>query len=73
MKIAENRIGGPFDYTVTGENDEQETVAAEELENRLDFLSRSYHLGREELLVEVSDLRRKISEKYNVKIGTTID
>ena len=73
MIIAENRIGGPFDYTVTGESEEQETAAAEELENRLDILSRSYFLKRAELLAEVSDIRRSISEKYNVKIGTTID
>lgn len=73
MMIAGNRIGGPFDYTVTGETAEQETAAAEELENRLDILSRSYFHKRAELLAEVSDIRRSISEKYNVKIGTTID
>jgi hypothetical protein len=70
MVIAENRIGGPFDYIVTGERESQ---AAKELENRLDFLSRSYNLRREELIVEISDLRRRIEQKYNVKIGTTLD
>lgn len=69
MLIAKNCIGGPFDYTVTGD---READAKKALEAKLDFLSRCYHLTGEALFVEISEARKSIEKDYDVVIGITI-
>lgn len=68
MKIVENQMGGLYDYTVTGE---QEEAAAAELEQRMARISREYHNPYR--LDDLADARRKVAEKYGVKIGATLD
>jgi len=73
MKIVENQFGGLFDYTVSGKKEEQ---AAEELESRMKYLQRLSavsHTRGEYILEDLSDIRRDVSEKYDVEIGTTLD
>lgn len=69
MIIVENKLGGLFDYTVTGE---RETEAAEELERELDFLARDAHRSGAELLTDLATARQDVERKYGVVIGTTV-
>lgn len=68
MKIAINHIGGLFDYIVEGV---LENKAAIELEQKLEFLSRSHLIGSG-LLTEIEDARRSVEENYGVTVRTTI-
>ena len=72
MKIAEN-VFGPFDYTVTGDREDE---AAAELERRLKNLDRSglrYPRPSAYTLEDIATIRREIAAKYGVIIGTTLD
>ena len=59
---------GLYHYEIIGEREKE---AADEMENKLDLLSRS-HYGGESYLVELSELRHSISEKYGVEISAEI-
>lgn len=69
MKIAENKIGGPFDYAVCGEREEE---AAAELEQRLEQISRDYNRPDSYIADDIAAARAVVSEKYGVTIKTTI-
>ena len=55
---------GLYHYEIIGHNEKE---AADEMERCLDFLRRS-HYGGEIYLDELSDIRHRISAKYDVEI-----
>ena len=65
MKYVESL--GPFRYTVAGKTVEAETAAVQDLENRIELLSRTYRGADFDL--ELSDARKAIEQKYGVEIG----
>lgn len=58
-----------FHYEIVGEN---EAKAAKELEQRLDFLSRCYHIQGESYLEEKRGIVEDTAKKYDVQIKAVI-
>lgn len=59
---------GLYHYEIVGKKEKE---AAAEMERCLDFLSRSHYSG-ESYLDELSDLRHRLSAKYDVEISAEI-
>lgn len=60
---------GLFHYEVAGDLEKE---AAAELEEKLDFLSRSYHLSGANYLTELSSILEAVEKKFSVIIHTAI-
>lgn len=67
MEIKVDNIFGPFDYVVIGDKAED---AAAEFKNELDRLSRLP--GSVYFLDSLESIEKRISEKYDVEIKTTL-
>lgn len=61
--------GSLYHYEVIGEC---EAEAAAELENSIDFLSRTYPNGGEAYLIEQNGVRESVQSKYGVEIHTVV-
>lgn len=60
---------GLYKYVVEGE---YEKIAAAELEDAMDRISRCYHMSAEDCLMDMADARATVERAYGVTIKTKI-
>ena len=60
---------GTYKYIVEGEH---ETIAASDLEDRVDMVSRCYHRSEEEHIMALADARASVERAYGVTVKIKI-